>query len=204
MKKILFTVLAFLVYAAPSFATDVAQSAVTDGSGSVAGTWYVTGYNSTTSYRFTINSVLGLLATIPNGVTATTQTAGSNDTKPATDAYVDSSIPEIEVSTGKTITSRNGLHVPSANASWTLPPTATALALGGQQAFTQAVGQTYTMTVTPPTSSYVAAADGSAYCTISHAIKSTGAVGESIVYIPVDATHWAAYGGAAGTWACVP
>jgi hypothetical protein len=148
----------------------------------------------------TSGTAAGLSGTpaLPNGTTATTQAAGSNDTKVATDAYIDATLPVVDSANGGTITARNGYHITTGATTWTLPATT----VGYQHCFRQASGGTNAISVTPPTSSYVEAANGSAYCTISHAIKSGGANGDSICFVAIDTTHWMVWGGAAGTWTC--
>lgn len=135
---------------------------------------------------------------LPNGITATTQSSSDNSTKVATTAYADQYNPVVTSSNGGTITAINSYNITTGATTWTLPATAT----GKQACFRQADAATNAISVTPPTSSYVEAADGSAYCTVSHAIKSGGANGDSICYVAIDSTHWMVFGGAKGTWTC--
>jgi len=60
MKKIFFSLIILGVMATQGFPADTAMNAFTDGSASVASTWYLIGYNGTTPYRFTIGGALGL------------------------------------------------------------------------------------------------------------------------------------------------
>ncbi len=66
MKKLIGFTLALLLGLAPmGYAANVQMDALTDGTTTVASTWYLIGYNATTPYRFTIASVFGLRIALP-------------------------------------------------------------------------------------------------------------------------------------------
>lgn len=135
---------------------------------------------------------------IPNGVTATTQSANSGDTKVATNAYADQYNPVLAIANGGTISAWNSYSVATGATTFTLPATI----IGKQACFRQQNNTTNAISITPPTSSYVEAQAATSYCTVSHAIKSGGAVGDSICFVAIDSTHWMIFGGAVGTWTC--
>jgi len=156
------------------------------------------------TFAFLDSNITGTAANVsgtpalPNGTTGTTQAASDNSTKLATTAYVDINAPVVDSANGGTITARNGYHITTGATTWTLPATTP----GYQHCFRQADAATNAISITPPTSSYVEAANGSAYCTVGHAIKSGGANGDSICYVAIDTTHWMVFGGANGSWTC--
>jgi hypothetical protein len=73
-------IIAALLISTSCYASDVAQNAVADGSGTVVGADYLNGYSGATSQRYTINSILGLKTSISgNAGTATALAAnGAN------------------------------------------------------------------------------------------------------------------------------
>jgi hypothetical protein len=66
-KYIIGLVLIFLLVFNYGYAADTAMDDLTDGSASIATTWYGIGYNATTAYRFTLSSLFGLkIGTLTN------------------------------------------------------------------------------------------------------------------------------------------
>jgi hypothetical protein len=99
---------------------------------------------------------------------------------------------------GGTITANYGYYIATGTTTFTLPATAA----GKRFCFRQETGETHSISVTPPTSSYVESADGSGYCNISTAIKSDGANGDMLCIAAIDSTHWIVTG-YRGTWTCL-
>lgn len=69
MKRLLIAILfiSIIMYGSTGFGADSKGSAFTDGSATVATTHYVFGYNSTTNFKYTISSILGLkIGTVTN------------------------------------------------------------------------------------------------------------------------------------------
>lgn len=63
MKKLL-VLICCLLFALPLYAADTAMDSFTDDSASPVGTDYLIGYSGATGYRWTINSVTGLVTDI--------------------------------------------------------------------------------------------------------------------------------------------
>lgn len=78
MKK-LFVLIFCLLIALPLYAADTAMDSFTDGSASPVGTDYLIGYSGTTGYRWTINSITGLVTDI-SGNAGTATALASNPT----------------------------------------------------------------------------------------------------------------------------
>jgi hypothetical protein len=75
-SKIELIIVALLI-SSSCYAADVAQNAVADGSGTVAGTDYLNGYSGATSQRYTINSIFTMKLAAPGAIGGTTPAAGA-------------------------------------------------------------------------------------------------------------------------------
>jgi trimeric autotransporter adhesin len=134
---------------------------------------------------------------IPTSVSLTTPVIGAaTGTSLAVTGTIDGTA-ILTVANGGTITAASSYNITSGATPWILPPTAT----GKQACFRQANNGTNLISITPPTSSYLESQARTGYCTVSHAIKSGGAVTDSVCFIATDATHWQILGDV-GTWTC--
>jgi hypothetical protein len=92
MRRMFIFIIVLTLFSTYGYGADKKISELSDGSGTVAGTWYLPAYSGSNNYRVTIASLLGLWTTyysaLPNGTTATTQAKSDNSTKLATTAFV--------------------------------------------------------------------------------------------------------------------
>jgi hypothetical protein len=139
---------------------------------------------------------------LPNGTTATTQSAGANDTKLATDAYVNVAYNSIAASgcttgTHCTLTGKSGFYWCNTGAEcyYTLD----APVAGKQYCFGDYAGQTNVLSITSTTSVYIVY-KGTNGTVTTGTLVSNGAAGDFTCMEGVDTTHYMVTGAGYGTW----
>jgi hypothetical protein len=150
------------------------------------------------------------VAALANGITATTQAANSNDTKLATDAYVDQRMPIIVLDTSSPVTVgstnvavyHNNQTTGSSGAAaitYNLPTAAA----GIQKCFTNSYNGTQADTgvitiATSASGQFIIFTDGTLSAT-GGTVTSGGAAADAACVVGIDATHWQLYV-QRGTW----
>ena len=145
---------------------------------------------------------------LPNGTTATTQSAASNDTKVATDAYVDASGVHTVVDTSSPVTVSTTLAAEQhfnedATAATAITYNLPTAAAGKQFCFSNAnngsAANTGVLTIaTSASGQFIIFTDGTLSATGGN-VTSGGAAMDSACVIGVDSTHWALFV-KVGTW----
>jgi hypothetical protein len=149
------------------------------------------------------STTVALATALPNGETATTQSAASNDTKVATDAYVDGAVVSLvskDTSTPVTVSTTapsgyyNNQNATAATAVTYNLPTAAA---GKQFCFTNSyngsAADTGVLTIaTSASGQFVIFTDGTLSATGGN-VTSAGAAADAVCMVGVDSTHWQMY-----------
>jgi len=189
MKKILLLVLS-LFLALPVYGADTKGSALTDGSGSIAGTDYVLGYTTTgpASRRYTVNSVLSLVTPTTLGLVIGTDVQAFNTNLTAINqALTNTSNPAfstlnltgagLTVGTGSTTSGLLQIKNSTNNNIFTLQPGATGAALSWTLPTAAPAGNGYLVTA-------------STAGVLSYTDPSTLGAGASVSDVAYDATTW--------------
>lgn len=153
-------------------------------------------------------NALAFPSAVPNGTTATTQAAQSNDTKVATDAYVDSSGVHTVVDTTSTVTVTTTLaseihfnENPTATqaVTYNLPTAAAGKQFCFSNAYNGSAANTGTLTLqTSAAGQLIIYTDGTLSASDGYVI-SNGAAADAACVAGVDSTHWMLYV-QRGTW----
>ena len=135
---------------------------------------------------------------LPNGVTATTQTAGDNSTKLATTAYTNITPTTVSTSGSPlTLTGVSGVYVNNSGGAfnWVVDVPV----LGKTYCFTNYPGQTGVLTITSTTSVFIAYGGTNGTVTTG-TLVSGGAKGDALCIEGLDSTHYSAFGAGFGVW----
>lgn len=140
-------------------------------------------------------SVISFVTAIPNGFTATTQAAGSNDTKIATDAYVDRLNCTTTVTTGTTATlstcfTVNQEATAGAGVTYTLPTAESGLQRCIDSGWNGSAADTGVLTLAASASGqFLVFTDGTLSATGGN-VTSGGAARDGACVYGIDSTHW--------------
>ena len=157
----------------------------------------------------TTTPVIGFTTTpiMPNGTTATTQTAGSNDTKLATDAFVVATAAPLcsaTITTGTTATlstcfTVNQNATAATGVAYTLPTAASGLQFCIDNGWNGSAANTGVLTLsTSASGQFIVFTDGTLSATGGN-VTSGGAARDGACVYGIDSTHWMLYPHS-GTW----
>ena len=178
----------------PSSLTGLLKDAAGSLSAATAGTDYVIPSGSISGTAANLSGTPAL----PNGVTATTQTAGDNSTKLATTAYTNITPTTVSTSGSPlTLTGVSGVYVNNSGGAfnWVVD----APVLGKTYCFTNYPGQTGVLTITSTTSVFIAYGGTNGTVTTG-TLVSGGAKGDALCIEGLDSTHYSAFGAGFGVW----
>ncbi len=132
---------------------------------------------------------------MPNGTTGTTQAAGSNDTKLATDAYVDRNVCTTTITTGTTATlstcfTVNQEATAATGVTYTLPTAASGLQFCIDSGWNGSAANTGVLTLaTSAAGQFLVYTDGTLSATGGN-VTSGGAARDGACVYGIDSTHW--------------